>query len=46
MSCGELERLFRDARSGPFHPLTTDQTLEYIGKVELGLFDPGPEDGK
>lgn len=41
-----LERLCRDARSGPFHPLTTDQTLEYIGKVELGLFDPPPENGK
>lgn len=35
-----LERLYRDARSGPFHPLTTDQTLEYLGKAELGLFDP------
>lgn len=33
-----LERLFRDARSGPFHPLTTDQTLEYIGRADLGLF--------
>ena len=32
-----LERLYRDARSGPFHPLTTDQTLDYIGKAELGL---------
>jgi alkylation response protein AidB-like acyl-CoA dehydrogenase len=37
-----LERLHRDARSGPFHPLTTDQTLEYIGRAELGLFDPVP----
>jgi alkylation response protein AidB-like acyl-CoA dehydrogenase len=37
-----LERLFRDARSGPFHPLTTDQTLEYIGMAELGFFDPAP----
>ena len=39
-----LERLYRDARSGPFHPLTTDQTLEYIGRAELGLFDPAPAD--
>ena len=35
-----LERLYRDARSGPFHPLTTDQTYEHVGKFELGLFDP------
>jgi alkylation response protein AidB-like acyl-CoA dehydrogenase len=38
-----LERLFRDARSGPFHPLTTDQALEYIGRAELGLLDPLPD---
>jgi alkylation response protein AidB-like acyl-CoA dehydrogenase len=37
-----LERMFRDARSGPFHPLTTDQTYEYVGRAELGLFDPVP----
>jgi len=30
-----LERLYRDVRSGPFHPLTTDQTLELLGQVEL-----------
>ena len=30
-----LERLYRDARSGPFHPLTTDQTLELLGQVAL-----------
>jgi alkylation response protein AidB-like acyl-CoA dehydrogenase len=35
-----LERLYRDARSGPFHPLTSDQTFEYLGKAALGLFDP------
>jgi alkylation response protein AidB-like acyl-CoA dehydrogenase len=35
-----LERLYRDARSGPFHPLTSDQTYEYLGKAALGLFDP------
>jgi alkylation response protein AidB-like acyl-CoA dehydrogenase len=38
-----LERLFRDARSGPFHPLTTDQTMEYLGRAELGLLDPVPD---
>jgi len=38
--CGHvLERLYRDARSGPFHPLTSDQTYEYIGKAALGFFD-------
>jgi alkylation response protein AidB-like acyl-CoA dehydrogenase len=40
-----LERLYRDARSGPFHPLTTDQTYEYVGRAELGLFDPVPAEG-
>ena len=30
-----LERLHRDARSGPFHPLTTDQALELLGQTEL-----------
>lgn len=30
-----LERLYRDARSGPFHPLTTDQTLELLGQCAL-----------
>ncbi|MFE7074913.1 acyl-CoA dehydrogenase family protein [Streptomyces sp. NPDC057620] len=31
-----LERLYRDARSGPFHPLTTDQLLQHLGSAELG----------
>jgi alkylation response protein AidB-like acyl-CoA dehydrogenase len=30
-----LERLYRDSRSGPFHPLTTDQTFELLGQVAL-----------
>ena len=34
-----LDRLYRDARSGPFHPLTSDQTYEYFGKADLGLLD-------
>jgi alkylation response protein AidB-like acyl-CoA dehydrogenase len=37
-----LERLFRDSRSGPFHPLTTDQACDYIGRYELGVMNvPG-----
>lgn len=32
-----LERLYRDARSGPFHPLTTDQIYDVLGKFELGV---------
>ena len=38
-----LERLYRDARSGPFHPLTSDQTYEYLEKAALGFFDPPSE---
>lgn len=37
-----LERLYRDARSGSFHPLTSDQTADLLGKSELGLIDGGP----
>jgi alkylation response protein AidB-like acyl-CoA dehydrogenase len=37
-----LERLYRDSRSGPFHPLTTDQAYDYIGRFDLGLLSvPG-----
>ena len=40
-----LERLFRDAKSGPFHPLTTDQEYDLLGRLELGLMDaPAPAD--
>ncbi|GAA3316077.1 acyl-CoA dehydrogenase family protein [Arthrobacter ramosus] len=38
-----LERLYRDARGGPFHPLTTDAAYDLIGRSELGLFDPPAE---
>lgn len=31
-----LEKLYRDARSGPFHPLTTDQLMQQLGRAELG----------
>jgi len=37
-----LERLYRDARGGPFHPLTTDQAYDLLGRAELGLFDVPP----
>jgi alkylation response protein AidB-like acyl-CoA dehydrogenase len=37
-----LERLYRDARSGPFHPLTTDQEHDLLGKIELGLTEQPP----
>jgi len=33
----ELERLYRDVRSGPFHPPNTDATLDIIGKTYLGV---------
>lgn len=35
-----LERLYRDARSGPFHPLTTDQIYDALGRFELGVSVP------
>jgi alkylation response protein AidB-like acyl-CoA dehydrogenase len=42
-----LERLYRDARSGTYQPLTTDACYEHLGKFELGLIQmPGaPDDG-
>ena len=40
----ELERLYRDARSGLFQPLTTDACHEHLGKFDLGLIQmPGAE---
>ena len=33
----ELERLFRDARAGRFHPANAALTHEVIGKLALGL---------
>jgi alkylation response protein AidB-like acyl-CoA dehydrogenase len=32
----ELERLYRDVRTGPLHPPNTDAVLEIIGAVALG----------
>lgn len=37
-----LERLYRDARGGPFHPMTTDQVYDMLGRSELGLLPPPP----
>jgi alkylation response protein AidB-like acyl-CoA dehydrogenase len=33
----ELERLYRDARSGPFHPPNSDAAHDLIGKTYLGV---------
>jgi alkylation response protein AidB-like acyl-CoA dehydrogenase len=33
----ELERLYRDVRSGPFHPPNSDATHDVIGKTYLGV---------
>jgi len=41
-----LERLYRDARSGLYQPLTTDACYEHLGKFELGLIQmPGAANG-
>ncbi len=32
-----LERYFRDVRAGLFHPLDSDETLEFLGKSAFGL---------
>jgi alkylation response protein AidB-like acyl-CoA dehydrogenase len=32
-----LERYFRDARAGLFHPFDSDETLEFLGKSAFGL---------
>lgn len=34
-----LERYYRDARAGAFHPLAGYDALELIGKAELGILD-------
>ncbi|GGC45917.1 acyl-CoA dehydrogenase family protein [Chelatococcus reniformis] len=35
----ELERLYRDVRSGPFHPPNTDASYDVIGRTYLGALD-------
>ncbi len=37
-----LERIFRDVKAGLFHPLDTDQTLDFLGLTAFGLTDPDP----
>ena len=32
-----LERYFRDVRAGLFHPLDSDETLEFLGKSAFGI---------
>jgi len=36
---GELERLFRDARTGRLHPATSPVAHEVVAKIHLGI-DP------
>jgi len=38
----ELERLFRDARCGPFHPANSSITHEVVGKTHLGVLGLEP----
>ena len=33
----ELERLYRDVRSGPFHPPNSDAAHDLIGRTYLGV---------
>jgi alkylation response protein AidB-like acyl-CoA dehydrogenase len=33
----ELERLFRDARAGRFHPANSSLSHEIVGKMALGI---------
>ncbi|MGJ5202843.1 acyl-CoA dehydrogenase family protein [Bradyrhizobium sp. HKCCYLR20261] len=35
----ELERLYRDVRSGPFHPPTSDVAYDLIGRSYLGVLN-------
>ena len=39
----EMERLFRDARAGRFHPANSALTHELIGKLALGLNPDDPQ---
>ena len=39
----ELERLFRDARAGRFHPANSSLTHELIGKLVLGINPDDPQ---
>jgi len=39
----EMERLFRDARAGRFHPANSSLTHELLGKLALGLNPDDPQ---
>jgi alkylation response protein AidB-like acyl-CoA dehydrogenase len=39
----EMERLFRDARAGRFHPANSSLTHELIGKLTLGINPDDPQ---
>ncbi len=36
-----LERAYRDVRGGPFHPLTPEATLEFVGRRALTVSTAG-----
>lgn len=38
----EMERLYRDARCGPFHPANSSVTHEVVGKSALGVLGEEP----
>jgi hypothetical protein len=38
----ELERLYRDARCGGFHPANPSVTHEIVGKTALGVLGEEP----
>lgn len=42
----ELERLYRDVRTGPLHPPNSDAVLEAIGAAALGLGPGQPAVGR
>ena len=39
----EMERLFRDARAGRFHPANSSLTHELLGKLTLGINPDDPQ---
>ena len=39
----EMERLFRDARAGRFHPANSSLTHELLGKLALGINPDDPQ---
>jgi alkylation response protein AidB-like acyl-CoA dehydrogenase len=39
-----LEKLYRDARAGPFHAMTSDQVADTLGRSALGVLAAPPAD--